>query len=134
MKADTQASGGSGAPSTAVLGYGQGSTGGGVNPVKAQNDYLKLIRARILGKRAYPHLARRHQQEGVVRLRFTLSPAGALSQGVKVVKPSGFQLLDDQARQCVLAAVPFPPFPPNLKRNSLTVEVPIVYKLTDGRR
>ena len=132
--AGTRAGGGSGTPSTAVLGYGRGGTGGGGNPVQAQKNYLKLIRTRILARRAYPHLARRRHQEGVVRLRFTLSPAGALSRGVRVVKPSGFRLLDDQARQCVLAAVPFPPFPPDLRRDRLTVEVPIVYELTDGGR
>jgi len=131
-KTGTRAGGGSGGPTTAVLGYGQGSGGGGGNPLKAQKHYLKLIRARILAQRAYPHLARHRRQEGVVHLRFTLSPAGALSQGPQVVKPSGFNLLDDQARQCVQAAAPFPPFPPDLKRDRLTVEVPIVYHLTDG--
>jgi outer membrane biosynthesis protein TonB len=48
-----------------------------------------------------------------------------------MVQPSGSPLLDDQARHCVLAAAPFPPFPPDLKRDCLTVEVPIVYKLTE---
>jgi protein TonB len=113
------------------LGFGKGGKGGGGNMVKARRNYLKLIRARILAKRKYPHLARQRHQEGIVRLRFTLSAAGSLSHGVQVVKPSGFQLLDNQAQQCVQAAAPFPPFPPDLKRERLTVVVPIVYKLTE---
>jgi TonB family protein len=67
----------------------------------------------------------------MVRLRFTLSNTGALSRGVQIVKPSGFDVLDEQASQCVLAAAPFPPFPPELRKSSLTVEVPIVYQLKD---
>ncbi len=129
-----QDSAGSGNASRAAVGSGAGGgdgPGGGGSTAKAQRHYLKLIRSRILGKRTYPLLARQRHQEGIVRLRFTLSAAGALAQGVQVVKPSGFQLLDDQAQQCVLAAAPFPPFPRDLKRDSLTVELPIVYKLTE---
>jgi TonB family protein len=70
----------------------------------------------------------------VVRLRFTLCSAGTLSQGVEVVKASGFGLLDEQARQCVLAAAPFPPFPLDLKRDRLTVDLPIIYKISEVSR
>jgi protein TonB len=76
-------------------------------------------------------MSRQRRQEGMVRLRFTLSPAGTLSQGVEVVKASGFSLLDKQARQCVLAAAPFPPFPRDLKRDRLTVDLPIIYKISE---
>lgn len=105
--------------------------GGGAS---AQAQYLKLIRDRIQSRRQYPALARERQQEGVVRLRFTLTASGALSQTVAVVKPSGFSLLDEQASHCVTAAAPFPPFPAELQKDRLTIEVPIVYKLTDGGR
>jgi len=125
---------GSGSASSAVLGYGQGGKGGGGNPATAQRHYLKLIRARILAQRQYPYRARQRHQEGVVRLRFTLCSAGTLSQGVEVVKASGFGLLDEQARQCVLAAAPFPPFPLDLKRDRLTVDLPIIYKISEVSR
>ena len=118
---------GSGAAYSAVLGGGQG---GGGNPAAAQRRYLNLIRTRILAQRKYPYMARQRRQEGVVRLRFTLSPAGALSQGVQIVKPSGYNLLDEQARQCVLAAAPFPPFPVDLQQERLAVELPIIYKIS----
>jgi protein TonB len=97
----------------------------------AQTQYLSLIRARILAHRQYPPLARARHMEGEVRLRFILTHSGALSRGVQIVKPSGFSVLDEQASQCVLAAAPFPPFPPDLRRDSLTVEVPIIYCLKD---
>lgn len=126
-----QAGAGSNTASSSVLGYGQGGKGSGGNPVTTQRHYLKLIRARILAQRKYPYMARQRHQEGVVRLRFTLSPAGTLSQGVQVVKASGVDLLDEQARQCVLAAAPFPPFPLDLKRDRLTVELPVIYKLSE---
>jgi protein TonB len=129
---------GSGGSGSASAGLGQGSgggrgegSGGGRTQVEAQRHYLGIIRTRILAKRQYPSISRQRHEEGIVRLRFTLSSAGALAQGVQMVKPSGYHLLDDQARQCVLAASPFPPFPPDLKRDCLTVEVPIVYKLTE---
>jgi protein TonB len=120
---------GAGAARSAVLGYGRGGQGGG--QLTAQHHYLQLIRARILAQRQYPYMARQRRQQGVVRLRFTLCPAGTLSRGVEVVKPSGFALLDKQAQQCVLAAAPFPPFPFDLKRERLTVNLPIIYKISD---
>jgi protein TonB len=113
------------------VGAGPGSGGGG-GAALAQSRYFSLVRARILAHRHYPYLARQRQQQGTVRVRFSLSPGGHLCREVKVVRPSGFTLLDDQARQCVLAAAPFPPFPVELKRNRLTIEVPIIYRLTDG--
>jgi len=125
---------GTGTTSSAVLGYGQRGPGGGGHPAAAQSTYLKLIRARILAQRKYPYMARQRRQEGVVRLRFTLSAAGALSQGVQVVQPSGHNLLDDQARQCVLAAAPFPPFPRGLPRERLAIELPIIYKISELER
>ncbi len=122
---------GSGASRSAVLG---GHGGGGGNPAAAQRHYLNLIRARILAQRKYPYMARQRRQQGVVHLRFILSSAGALSQGVQVVKPSGHNLLDEQARQCVLAAAPFPPFPLSLQRERLSVELPIIYKISELER
>jgi len=115
-------------------GPGGGGTGldGGRGGGKAQGNYLGLIRSRILAHRQYPVRAREKQQEGVVRVRFSLSASGALSQGVQVVRPSGYNLLDEQARQCVLAAAPFPPLPRDLNRDRLIIEVPIVYRLTEG--
>lgn len=129
-RGDSLSRSGSGAGGYSSSGPGFGG-GRGSDPSLAQSHYLKLIRARILAKRHYPLQARQRHQEGVVRLRFTLSPAGTLTQGVEVVKPSGFAVLDDQARQCVLDAAPFPPFPAELQRSSLTVELPIVYELKD---
>jgi protein TonB len=125
---------GSGSASAGTGPGGGGDNGagsGGRSLVEAQRHYLSIVRMRILAKRQYPSISRQRHEEGVVRLRFTLSPAGGLSQGVQMVKPSGYRLLDDQAQHCVLAAAPFPPFPPDLKRDRLTVEVPIVYKLTE---
>ncbi len=118
------------ATGTGERGHGTGNGGPG-GLAAAQTQYLSLIRARILAHRQYPPLARARHMEGVVRLRFVLAHNGALSRGVQVVKPSGFSVLDEQASQCVLAAAPFPPFPPDLRQNSLTVEVPIIYRLKD---
>jgi protein TonB len=121
---------GSGGPPSSP-GVGPGPAGGGsISP--AQGHYLSLIRARILARRHYPPLARQRQQEGVVRVRFRLSPSGALNPGVEVVSPSGFQILDEQARQCVLAAGPFPPIPREMQKDHLTIEVPIVYRLMES--
>jgi len=114
------------------FGGGPGGGGRGLGGGKARGDYLGLIRARILAHRQYPARAREKQQEGVVRVRFRLSASGALAQGVEVVRPSGFSLLDDQARQCVQAAAPFPPLPRELQQDHLTIEVPIVYRLMEG--
>lgn len=124
--------GGPGGGEGTGAGPGGGPGSGGVGAASAQSRYFSLVRARILAQRHYPLLARRRQQQGTVRVRFSLSAAGHLCQEVRVVRPSGFSLLDEQARQCVAAAAPFPPFPPELRRDHLTIEVPIIYRLTDG--
>ncbi|MBW1992293.1 MAG: energy transducer TonB [Deltaproteobacteria bacterium] len=110
-------------------GLGAGPGSGGLTA--ARSRYLSLVRARILAHRRYPALARARRMEGVVRLRFTLSRTGSLNRGIRIIKPSGFSLLDEQAARCVRAAAPFPPFPPQLRQDHLTVEVPIVYRLKD---
>lgn len=113
-------------------GRGPGTGGGGSGALAAaQTQYLSLIRMRILAYRQYPPLAKARHMEGEVRLRFVLNHNGALNRGVQIVKPSGFSVLDEQASRCVLAAAPFPPFPPELRQESLTIEVPIVYRLKD---
>jgi TonB family protein len=136
---DAKAGSSGGGTGSAVLGYGPGSGSGGSGqgggpggPGTAQSRYFSLVRARILAHRHYPSLARLRHQEGLVRVRFSLSPGGTLRKDVEVVRPSGYHLLDEQARRCVLAAAPFPPFPVELQRDHLTIEVPIVYRLTDG--
>uniref|UniRef100_A0A7V4G8N1 TonB family protein n=1 Tax=Desulfobacca acetoxidans TaxID=60893 RepID=A0A7V4G8N1_9BACT len=130
--ADSSRASGAG-PSSTVLGHSSGPGSGNADG-KAYSDYMQLIRSRILAKRQYPPQALQRHQEGVVRLRFTLSAAGTLDQGVEVVKPSGVQVLDNQARACVQAAAPFPPIPPDLKRDRLVVEVPVIYRLSDAGR
>lgn len=47
----------------------------------------------------YPPLSRRLSEQGVVRVRFTVTAEGSVS-GPTVVKSSGYQRLDDAAIQC----------------------------------
>ncbi|MBW1916560.1 MAG: energy transducer TonB [Deltaproteobacteria bacterium] len=100
--------------------------------INAERRYLGRIRARLQQYKKYPALSRQRGHEGVVRVSFTLAPSGTLMGGVRIVSSSGHHLLDRQARECVLAAAPFPPFPPTLHKTRLTIIVPIAFRLTHG--
>lgn len=99
--------------------------------LQAERRYLDLIRARILAQRRYPALARQRGLEGVARVRFIIDRDGGLNGGIHLVCSSGSDLLDQQAARCVLAAAPFPPLPPALSRDHLSIVVPITFRLTE---
>ena len=99
--------------------------------INAERRYLGMVRARILQHRKYPALSRRRGHEGVTQVRFTLAASGTLMGGVQMLNSSGYTVLDQQAQKCVQAAAPFPAFPEELHKSSLTVVVPITFRLIE---
>ncbi|MDD3580860.1 MAG: TonB family protein [Desulfobacca sp.] len=98
--------------------------------INAERRYLGMLRARILQHRKYPPMSRQRGHEGVTQVRFTVAASGSLMGGVQMLNSSGYRLLDQQAQKCVQAAAPFPSFPAELHKSSLTVVVPIAFQLT----
>lgn len=76
----------------------------------------------------YPRLAQIRQWQGSTLLQLELAADGQL-QSVRVLSSSGHEILDRQAIDMVRAAVPLPPLPASLAGRSLTVDVPVVFRL-----
>jgi len=120
--------------SRARAGVGDGSeaattdgTAGGGNP-GARMDYLARIQALLARHKEYPRRARARRIEGVVGVAFTLHPDGRITDA-RIVDSSGHRLLDDSAREMLATAGPLPPFPEEMAREPLALEVPIQYSL-----
>ncbi|MBA4418467.1 MAG: hypothetical protein C0392_11260 [Syntrophus sp. (in: bacteria)] len=117
------AGGGYGGPGAGIgsggSGTGTGTAGGGIQGGK---DYY-YIRDTVMRNIKYPEKARRMGMEGQVLLSFIVLENGVMSE-IRVVRSSGFRVLDDDAKDTVAKTrierkVPY----------RAAVNLPITYKL-----
>ncbi|MGE5173131.1 MAG: energy transducer TonB [Betaproteobacteria bacterium] len=80
-----------------------------------------LIESAIEKSKNYPRMARERGIQGVVHVRFKLTPSGDVER-VEIIKSSGYDILDDASVRTVYRAVPMPYV-------NGWVEVPIAYVL-----
>jgi periplasmic protein TonB len=103
---------------------GRGS-GGPVD--KGQIRYLReqfaYIRDKILGNIHYPARARRLGWQGKVLLSFIIALDGSIKEA-RIIRGSGFELLDQNALATVKDTAPFPKPPAEAK-----LIIPIIYRL-----
>ncbi len=71
-------------------------------------------------------MALRYGLQGKLALEFTISGSGQLER-IRLIRSSGSQLLDDEAMRAVKAAAPFPPIPPWIKPNPLSISASMEY-------
>lgn len=83
----------------------------------------KLVREHL----EYPYLARRMGWEGEVLLFFRLNPTGEVEE-IKVLKSSGFEVLDKSAVNAVKRASKYFPCPKQI----VLIKLPIQFKLEKG--
>ena len=81
------------------------------------------IRAALQANLVYPYMARKKQMEGSVTVSFRINQTGN-PEAIRILKGSGYSILDAAARETVVKASPFP-----TKNNA--VEVPITFTLKD---
>ncbi len=94
------------------------------------SSYLMLINERIKRNVKYPFIAKKNGIEGKVIVQFKILKDGKV-RNIKIIKSSGFDILDKYAIKAILSSVPFPHLPRNLGKNNLTIEVPINFFLED---
>lgn len=96
-------------PSEAVSDTPSVGSAGGDAPAPAVDDVTPHVHSRLAqaAQQCYPSAARRFRQVGHVGLSFCVSALGSVER--VQVDPSGLELLDEAARDCVLLrATPFP--------------------------
>lgn len=92
------------------------------------DDYILKVRKRIERKKGYPGESRRKGEEGTVTVSFVLDFRGNLLSA-EVVSSSGHEALDTAAVTTVRDASPYPPFPEELTKESLSLNIPIRYEI-----
>ena len=86
--------------------------------------YVREVKKLIGEKSFYPQSAKRRGLEGTVNVSFSVSSDGSVYD-VDISKPSGFNLLDDNALSIVKSASPLPAPP----RSDLRLELPLVFSI-----
>jgi len=119
--------GGRGTGSGGGVGSGQGLGSGAGS---ALQGYLREVRRLLEKHKDYPWMARRRNIQGVVALTFTIASGGQI-EAYWISRSSGQDLLDDAARDTIRRVGNFPPIPPELNRQKLTIEVPLAFRLSN---
>lgn len=88
--------------------------------------YLQEVKRRIESFKRYPLRAREEEKEGITHLRFTILRNGQVSE-LELVSSSGYRILDQEALSLIKRASPFSPFPENIKRERLTLQLPVKF-------
>lgn len=109
-----------------ATGSGNQSSVGG-RPGAAKN-YFSSLMAWLNTHKNYPKLAKKNKEQGIVKLKFTITREGDISNA-SIHTSSGYQRLDQAAIQMLRAASPVPPIPNDLGRSTLTLVIPIEYSL-----
>ena len=89
-------------------------------PEPKYRSYFTIIKRAIELVWEYPEPALRHGLEGKLVLEFTILRNGAL-EGTRLVRSSGFTVLDEEAIRAVQTASPFQPIPPWIGGNRLEI-------------
>ncbi len=95
-------------------------------------SYATLIKGRIGSQWGYPSAARDRLIEGELMVLFSLVKKGEVIE-IKVIDPSGYAVLDEEAVRAIKAAAPFPPFPDHVTVNRLNIQASFDYRLTGNR-
>jgi len=89
-------------------------------------SYFTKIKQRIESQWEYPELALRYGLQGRLFLEFTIGPHGQL-EGLRLLRSSGSQLLDEEALRAIRAAAPFPPIPHWIRASPLSISAAMEY-------
>jgi len=89
-------------------------------------SYFNKIKHSIELQWEYPEVALRYGLQGRLSLEFAIASNGQLER-LRILRSSGSQVLDDEALRAIKAASPFPPIPPWIKSNPLSISASMEY-------
>jgi len=98
-------------------------------------SYLEAWREKVerVGNLNYPDEARRRKLYGDLILHVAVRADGSLEK-VRVVRSSGFSVLDDAAVRIVKLASPFAPFPPEVRKDTDVLDITRTWQFTSSNR
>jgi protein TonB len=96
-------------------------------------DYLALLKRRIERVWGYPPEAANSGISGDLLLIFTLNKSGSLID-LRLIRSSGFPVLDEAAIRAVKLAAPYDPFPPYMGTDPWNIRASFTYYLPYGFR
>lgn len=91
-------------------------------------DYLSRLKIRIQREWDYPEEAQRSGISGELLMVFTLNKAGSLTF-IRLVRSSGFPILDEEALRAVKISAPFEPFSSQMGDEPLNIQASFYYSL-----
>jgi protein TonB len=97
--------------------------------------YLEAWREKVerVGNLNYPDEARRRKLYGDLILHVSVRADGSLEK-VRVVRSSGFPVLDEAAVRIVKLASPFAPFPPEIGKDTDVLDITRTWQFTSSNR
>lgn len=99
---------------------------------KRYRSYARMIKEKLMRHWRYPRQARENLIEGKVLVLFSLNRQGRLKD-IKILQPSAFDILDEEAVRAIRAAATFPPFPASVTVARLNIKANFAYRLTTQR-
>ncbi len=88
----------------------------------AEYLYKWASKVEFVGNRNYPEQALKDKTYGKLRLSVIVNANGTIDSA-EILQSSGHSILDDAALQIVHLSSPFPPFPPEIRKNADQLEI-----------
>src|SRR3989304_6687158 len=98
------------------------------DPDTEYETYLKKIKKKIENIWSYPRQAFEREKEGISTVKFSLDKSGKLLAS-RIIKSSGYDLLDKETISVIRAAAPYESFPPDIIFFSLHILATFHYSL-----
>ncbi|HHS48695.1 MAG TPA: energy transducer TonB [Desulfurella acetivorans] len=91
-------------------------------------SYMKLLKNKIQNVWVYPEQARLKNQQGTLLVEFGINKNGSLAYA-KVIRSSGYTILDEAAIKAIREASPFNPLPDRFGIDRLNIYATFTYEL-----
>jgi protein TonB len=98
-------------------------------------NYLEAWRRKVerIGNLNYPDEAKRHKMYGNLILHVAVRADGRIER-IRVLRSSGFDVLDEAAIKIVELAAPFAPFPPDIKAETDILDITRTWQFLSSNR
>lgn len=98
-------------------------------------NYLEAWRRKVerVGNLNYPDEAKRHKMYGNLILHVAVKADGSI-EGIRVLRSSGFDVLDKAAIKIVELSAPFAPFPPDIRTETDVLDITRTWQFLRSNR